>query len=412
MIAGLNLSFRLAWRNIWRQPVRSILSLIGLGFTSMILVFMLSFQFGVYATMKNGALGLSDGFGQFQPVGYKDNPDISKTLPDIGALRQQIIAIPGISAATARASSFAILAHKDHSFGAAVIGVDPESESKVSNLAATIIKGRYLKAGDGNAIVMGVRLARNLGLKLGDKVTMLGTGKDGAVAADVLILVGIFETKIAQIDRQITEIPLARFQADYNLLNSANIIALSGNKLNDVVAAGPALRALAAKNGVVYLNWSELQPALKQMITLDFSTGVLMYATMIIVVVFILLNTLYMSVLERTREFGGLLAIGMRPTQIGAMVWLELIFLSFLGSAIGIALGAVVALYFEHVGIQFKGMDELFAQWGASGLLYPHLSLLSALAGPGIVIASIAVLGFIPFRHILGLEPTSAMAAA
>ncbi|VAW23594.1 hypothetical protein MNBD_ALPHA12-1445 [hydrothermal vent metagenome] len=402
----------LAWRNIWRQPVRSILSLIGLAFTSMLLVFMLSFQFGVYDTMKTGALGLFDGFGQFQPPGYKDDPDISKTMPDISSLEQQITAIGAISAVTARASSFAILANGERSFAAAIIGVDPARETKVSNLATTVSKGRYLKAGDSNAIVLGVRLARNLGLELGDRVTMLGTGRNGAVAADVLTLVGIFDTGIAQMDRQIAQMPLARFQFDYNLLNSANIVALRGNKLSDVVAAEPALRALAAKNGVTYLNWRELQPALSQMITLDFSTSVLMYATLVIVVVFILLNTLYMSVLERTREFGGLMAIGMRPAQIGAMAWLELIFLSFLGSAIGIALGAAVALYFQHSGIQFEGMDEIFAQWGASGLLYPRLSLLSAFAGPGIVVASIALLGFIPFRHILGLEPVSAMAAA
>ncbi len=401
----------LAWRNIWRQPLRSILSLIGLAFTSMILVFMLSFQFGVYDTMKTGALGLFDGFGQFQPPGYKDNPDISKTLPDVAALLKEATAIPGIDAATARASSFAILANGNRSFGAAVIGIDPGRETGVSTLAATISKGRYLQPGDDNAIVIGAALARNMALKLGDKVTMLGTGKDGAVAADVLTLVGIFDTQIAQIDRQLTQMPLARFQADYDLANAANIIALRGNKLADVVAAEPALRALAAKNGAVYLNWRELQPALSQMITLDFSTSVLMYATMIIVVVFILLNTLYMSVLERTREFGGLMAIGMRPAQIGAMVWLELIFLSFLGSAIGIALGAAVTLYFQNVGIQFSGMDEILAQWGASGLLYPNLSLLSALAGPAIVITSIIVLGFIPFHHILKLEPTSAMAA-
>jgi len=401
----------LAWRNIWRQPVRSILSLIGLSFTAMLLVFGLSFQLGVYDTMKTGALGLFDGFGQLQPVGYNDDPDISDTLPDVGALLK-VTAIPGITAATARASSFAILANNETSFGAAVIGVDPGRETGVSTLSATISEGRYLKPGDDNAIVMGVRLARNLRLKLGDKVTMLGTGRDGAVAADVLTLVGIFDTGIAEMDRQITEVPLARFQASFNLANNANIIALRGDKLSDVVAAGPALRAFAAKNGVTYLNWRELQPALSQMITLDLSTSMLMYGTLVIVVVFILLNTLYMSVLERTREFGGLLAIGMRPGHIGAMVWLELIFLSLIGSTIGIALGAALSLYFESVGMQFAGMEELFAQWGLSGRVYSKLSWVSALAGPGVIVAAITLLGFIPYRHILGLEPVSAMAAA
>lgn len=76
----------LAWRNIWRQPIRTTLSLIGLAFSSLLLVFMLSFQFGVYDTMKIGALGLLDGFGQFQPEGYDDDPDISRRLPNWQAL--------------------------------------------------------------------------------------------------------------------------------------------------------------------------------------------------------------------------------------------------------------------------------------------------------------------------------------
>jgi len=401
----------LAWRNIWRQPVRSILSLIGLAFSSLLLVFMLSFQFGIYDTMKVGALGLLDGFGQFQPVGYDDDPDISRRLPNWQTLINAA-ALEGIDTATPRASSFAIMASGDTSFGAAIMGVDPVNEPKVSTLASTIIEGRYLQQGDEATIVMGEGLVRNLGLSLGDNVTMLGTGNDGAVAADVLELVGIFSTGISALDRQITQMPLSRFQETFNLGDNINVIALRGDDFNAVLKAAPALAQLADSEGAVYLRWDELQPEVKQMIALDLSTAMLSYGVMIIVVVFILLNTLYMSVLERTREFGGLMAVGMRPAQIGAMVWLELIFLSLLGAGIGIALGAGITLWVQSVGIQFPGMDEVFRQWGISGRVYPDLSLFSALAGPGVIVVSIIILGLIPYRRILGLEPVKAMGAA
>ena len=401
----------LAWRNIWRQPVRTTLSLIGLAFSSLLLVFMLSFQFGVYDTIKVGALGLLDGFGQFQPEGYNDDPDISRTLPNWQALLKAT-EINGITAATPRASAFAIMASGDTSFGAAVMGVDPAREPEVSKLAGTLTEGRYLRPDDEAAIVMGAGLVRNLGLKLGDTVTMLGTGKDGAVAADVLELVGIFSTGIAGVDRQLTQMPLDRFQEDYNLGDNVNIIALRGPDFNKVVKAAPALARLAKAQGAVYLPWDALQPEVRQMITLDLSTAMLDYGVMIIVVVFILLNTLYMSVLERTREFGGLMAVGMRPAQIGAMVWLELVFLSALGAGLGIAMGAGVTLWVERIGIHFPGMDEIFGQWGISGRVYPNLSLLSAAAGPGIIVGSIILLGLIPYRRIMGLEPADAMGAA
>ncbi len=401
----------LAWRNIWRQPVRTTLSLIGLAFSSLLLVFMLSFQFGVYDTMKVGALGLLDGFGQFQPEGYDDDPDISRLLPNWKMLTGAAH-LDGVDFATPRASAFAIMASGDTSFGAAVMGVDPVTEPQVSTLASTIIEGRYLAAGDEATVVMGEGLARNLGLTLGDTVTMLGTGNDGAVAADVLELVGIFSTGVAALDRQITQMPLARFQEDYNLGDNVNVVALRSLDFNDMVKAAPALSQFAAEEGAVYLPWDALQPELRQMITLDLSTAMLMYGVMIIVVVFILLNTLYMSVLERTREFGGLMAIGMRPAQIGKMVWLELIFLSLLGAGIGIALGAGITLWVEHVGINFPGLDELFKQWGITGRVYPNLSLFTATIGPGIIVGSIIILGLIPYRRVMGLEPVTAMGAA
>ena len=401
----------LAWRNIWRQPVRTTLSLIGLAFSSLLMVFMLSFQFGVYDTMKVGALGLLDGFGQFQPEGYDDDPDISRLLPNWKMLTGAAH-LDGVDFATPRATAFAIMASGDISFGAAVMGVDPVTEPQVSTLASTIIEGRYLAAGDEATIVMGEGLARNLGLTLGDTVTMLGTGNDGAVAADVLELVGIFSTGVAALDRQITQMPLARFQEDYNLGDSVNVVALRSLSFNDMVKAAPALSQFAAEEGAVYLPWDALQPEVRQMITLDLSTAMLMYGVMIIVVVFILLNTLYMSVLERTREFGGLMAIGMRPAQIGKMVWLELIFLSLLGAGLGIALGSGITLWIERVGINFPGLDELFKQWGITGRVYPNLSLFTATIGPSIIVTSIIILGLIPYRRIMGLEPVEAMGAA
>jgi len=116
-------------------------------------------------------------------------------------------------------------------------------------------------------------------------------------------------------------------------------------------------------------------------------------------------------VLERTREFGGLLAVGMRPKQIGAMVWQELIFLSLLGVALGIAMGVGLVVWIGDIGIAFEGMDEIMNQFGISGRIYPALSWLGALAGPSVILISITILGFIPYRHILVLEPVSAMGA-
>jgi len=401
----------LAWRNIWRQPIRTTLSVLGMALTSMLLVFMLSFQFGSYDIMKSSSLRISDGFGQFQPAGYKDDPEISKVIIDADALIAELGDVPAVSASTARSNGFVLLANGERSFAAAVVGVDPDRESRISRIPSFVNQGRALTNADTNAIVLGDGLARNLRLELGDQVTMLGTGLDGSVAADVLTLVGIFKSNVPEIDRQIAQMPLARFKDTFLMEQSVNIVAIVGEKLIDVENAEGRLRQIAADHGAVYLNWGELQPAIKQAIRLDMSTSALMYVTLVIVVVFIILNTLYMSVLERTREFGVLLAIGMKPGQIGRMIWMEMIFLSFFGAGVGIALGIGLTAYFESVGIAFEGLDQVYEQWGLPSRFYPDMTPFRVLAGPAAIVSAIALLGIIPYRRALGLEPVSAMAS-
>jgi putative ABC transport system permease protein len=401
----------LAWRNIWRQPTRTWLSLIGMGFTSMLLVFVLSFQFGSYDTMKSSMLQISDGFGQFQPVGYKDDPDIGKVISDPDAVIAQALAVKGITDVTSRGNGFALLASGERSFAAAVVGIDPANEAKISTITGLVKQGRALTAEDTNAIVLGDGLARNLRVSLGDPITMLGSGTDGSVAADVLTLVGIFKSGVPDLDRQIAHMPIERFKDTFLMEGAAHIVALTGDDLMDVERAEKSLRAIAADNDLVYLNWAELRPEVQQAISFDLSTAMLMYATLVIVVVFIILNTLYMSVLERTREFGVLLAIGMKPGQIGRMVWMEMIFLSAVGSGIGIILGVIITGIFQSTGIAIEGMDDLYAEWGLPSRFYPAMTVGRVLMGPGAIVVSIAVLGVIPYRRVLGLEPVKAMAS-
>ncbi|MCP5039182.1 MAG: ABC transporter permease [Rhodobacteraceae bacterium] len=400
----------LAWRNIWRQPTRTSLSIAGMAFTSLLLVFMLSFQFGSYDTMKSSMLKISDGYGQFQVAGYKDDPEISKAITDPGALIADLESLNAVAASTARSTGFTLLANGERSFAAAIVGIDPGNEPKVTTLSTLVSEGRALTTEDEGVVIIGDGLARNLRLKLGDPVTMLGTGMDGSVAADVLEVVGIFKTGMVEVDRQIAQMPLNRFDDAFLMEGAVNTVAVTGD-FYDIVNITPVLREIAARHDLIYLDWGEINPGVKSAIALDMTTGMLMYVTLVVVVVFIILNTLYMSVLERTREFGMLLALGMKPSQIGRLVWAEMIFLSLLGSGIGIVLGVAVTGYVQSVGINFEGMDEVLSQWGLPSRMYPNMTPFRVLMGPGAIVGAISLLGIIPYRRTLGLEPVSAMAS-
>ena len=402
----------LAWRNIWRQPHRTVLSLSSIALAGTITIFLLALQQGAYGTMKENVLHLIDGFAQIQPRGYASDPDLRKTIAKPGALMAKLDALPAVTASAPRATTYVILSNGTRSYGAAVFGVDPAREIGISNLGTTITNGRYLKPEDKGVVVVGTGLARNLKLAIGDKLTMLGSARDGTVAADVLGVAGIFSTGAPELDRQAVEMPLVRFQSDFAAEDRANTIAVSGQRLADIQASLRALGELAQKYGLVVRDWTELEPALHDVILLDASFSILLYVSLIVIVVFIILNTLLMSVLERTHEFGMLMAIGMRPAQIGRMVWLELLFLAGVGTTIGITLGVGITSWVARVGLPFPGAEALFSQWHMPSTLYPQIDLTSALAGPMAIALSIVVAGIVPYVRVRRLQPVSAMRAA
>jgi len=399
----------LAWRNLWRRPQRTLLSLLSMAIAAALLVFMLSFQLGVYATMKETTLRIFDGYAEFQPEGYDADPGLERTLGSPQALIRDAMSIPGITSAAPRVDGFAILANGERSYGAAVVGVDPAIEAKTSTIASMVREGRYLQAADSDTAVLGASLARNLQVTVGGRVTVLGAARDGSVAADVLRVVGIYRSGIPELDRSILEMPLGRAQDTFAMAGRANTIAIVGPSLRAVNGAIPALEKIARREGVALLDWGALQPAMRDALTLKYATSALLYLTLVAVVAFIILNTLLMSVLERTHEFGMLLALGMRPRLIGGMVWLELLALAVGGCAAGLAVGATVTVWFQGHGIRFSGLTDLLAQFGLAPRLYPMLTPLSALVGPGAILLAITLGGIVPYLRVVHLGAASAM---
>ena len=398
----------LAWRNLWRRPQRTLLTLSSIALVTALLVFVLSFQQGAYGAMKELSLRIFDGYAQLQPPGWADDPSLDRAIDRPAVLVRQAEALPGVGAATERVNTFAILAHGPLSYGAAVVGVDPGHEAQVSSLPSLIRAGRFLRPGDDNAAILGDVLAHNLGLGVGQDVTLLGEGRDGSVAADVLHVVGLYHSGSADLDRAILEMPLARAQQTFGMEGAVTTIALSGPSLDAVDHAVPALRVLGRRAGVAVRDWAALEPAIHQTIDLKYTVAMMFYAVLVVVTAFILLNTLLMSVLERTREFAVLLALGMRPGGIGAMVWLELLGLALLGCLIGLLVGGAATLWLQVRGIDLPIDPRLLSQYGVPSRLYPTLTPSSALFGPLALIAAVTVGGIAPYLRVMGLTPAMA----
>ncbi len=406
---------KMAWRNIWRNPRRSILTMTAIAFATLLLVFMLSFQFGSYDTMINSAVKIHTGHLQVQAEGYQENRSMRLVVPDpevVGAILEDT---PGIEAYTYRANAFSLVSSKERTYGIVVIGIDPLREANVSTIKKVIRQGRYLSSEDTSQALVGEILAKNLQVSLGDELVVLGQGRDGSVAATVVEVKGIYNSGQDEFDRSSIHIPLSYFQDVYAMRGGVHEVVALGKSLGDIPAAKRAV-AGAIQNAdpghhLVVLDWMDLMPGLTEGIKIDLISGLILYLILIVVVAFSILNTFLMSIFERTKEFGVLMAIGTMPGRLTKVLLFESITMTMIGIVVGMAAGSLITWYFQVHGIVIAGTSEVVRQFGIPERMFPRLSFLSVTIGPILVLFITVLTALYPALKVRRLRIVEALAS-
>jgi len=166
-------TFTLAWRNIWRHPRRTLLTIGAMVFADILLVFMLGLQLGQYRMMIDNSLALVSGQMQVQAAGYLDDPQMYRSIPGTDDLAEQIRKAIDLEAVSPRAYGFALVSSEKRTLGVKISGVEPYYEQLISSIPGLISSGRYLSSASANEAIIGSTLARNLKLAIGDELTLL-----------------------------------------------------------------------------------------------------------------------------------------------------------------------------------------------------------------------------------------------
>jgi len=381
-------------------------------FSNMLLVFMISLQFGMYGLMIDNTLQAFTGHLQIQAPGYIDDKKMRQNVADIVPLAESLRAQFPTENIAARATGFALVSSEERSYGIAVFGVEPEFESSVSTIPGLISEGRFLGENEAAEIFIGAALARNLRVGLGDELTLLGSGLDGSFAAAVVNIVGIFDSGLADIDRSISEVPLGLFQDVFYMDGSGHHIVINSGSIDGVAELQSQVGAsLPAGQDLVVHDWDALQPGLQQAIKADMSSAFFMYGILVILVAFSVLNTQLMSVLERTHEFGIVMSLGLTPGRLGRLVLLETAIMGVLGLLLGALLGGLFTYWFSVNGFAYPGMDEMAAKFNLPARFYPQVSTLSLLIGPVVVFIFTILAAVYPALRLHRLHPVEAMRA-
>ncbi len=411
----MSIDVKMAWRNLWRNPRRTILTIGAITFASLLLVFMLSFQFGSYDTMINTSVKIQTGHLQIQLDEYQEKNSIRLVVSDPEKIAALVDKIPQVRAYTFRAQTFSLISSEQRTYGVIVTGIDPEHEADVSSLKSLIRQGEFLSGENTDQALVGKLLARNLRVNIGDELSVIGQGRDGSIAATVVKIKGIFSSGIDELDRAAIHIPLNTFQEVYSMQGAVHEVVVIADSLSDVdkikYAIHSDLASLNLKKRLIVLDWNELMPGLRQSIEMDLISGLIFYMLLLLVVAFSILNTFLMAIFERTREFGVMMAIGTTPGRLTKVLLIESMTLTFVGVIAGIFAGSLITIYFQTHGIDISGASELLSQFGISGRMYPKLSLLSAVSGPLAVLVITFFTALYPALKVRRMHPVEAMRA-
>jgi len=375
--------------------------MLAVAFASGLLVFMLSFQFGTYEQMINASVKLSTGHLQIMAENYNEKKQVRMVVSDPEKITEILSKNPHVKSYTERSEAFVIAESDGRSGGVMLMGIDAKREKDVSEIDQRIAEGGYLTSG---SAVVGHLLAEKLKLKVGSEVTVLGQGRDGSVAALILTVAGIFKTGFEDYDRNVMMMNIDEFDSAFYMNGAVHRVVVMADSSENIFKIKAGLNS----DGLDVLSWSELSPGIKQSIELDLVSGLIMYAILIVVVAFSIINTFFMAVFERTKEFGVLMSIGTPPKRLIIIMLYESFFITLAGLLTGIIFGVLVTWHFASAGIYMQGM-ELMEQYGLSGALYPKLSIVSLVLGPAVVALVTIFSSLFPALRIIRLKPADAL---
>ncbi|RLD79770.1 MAG: ABC transporter permease [Bacteroidetes bacterium] len=348
----MNEYFKIAWRNLWRNKKRTLITVASVFFAVFLALMMRSMQFGSYEIMEENTIKNTTGYIQIHQDGYWDDKTINNIFDDTG-ISESLDEMSNISMSIPRLESFALGSAGSSTKGIVVIGTDPEIESRASGLEKRVIEGEYLQKGDPGVLIV-VNLAKFLKLGVGDTITLISQGYHGVTAAGIYPIRGIISFPSTAMNNKLLYMDLTQAQYLYgapNMLTSISIMLHNPKKLASDTTA------IREKIGPGYeiMEWKEMNPEVVQSIESDNISGMFMLGILYIVVGFGILGTMMMMTLERKREFGVMVSVGMQRHKLATIVFIETIYIALIGVISGIVAATPLMYYFHLNPIQLTG---------------------------------------------------------
>jgi len=401
---------KIAWRNIWRSKVRSfiVLTSIAIGIWAGLLI--IGFSFGMNNERTAAAIGSTLGHSQVHSDAFLEEPTAAATIgttSEVEALKNQLLEAPFVTGVSVRGVMMGMVSAPKSARGARMIAVDPISERENSTLPSTIIEGDFFESSTRNSVVIGAQLAEKLGVGLRKKVVLTFQDGEGNISRASFRITGIYRTLNATWD----ELNIYIKRSDLTKTIGKDLVHELMVRYDETEGTEEKTAELAQimPQGLTILSWKRNSPELGYADDMMGIMLVLVLGIIMMALLFGIVNNMLMAILERRRELGMLMAVGMNKRKLFVMILVETLMLGFVGGPIGIVLGDVSTRLMMGIGIDLTSKKEGLANLGVQSVIYPEIVPEYYIIVAIMVVLTALIAALYPAFKALKLNPVQAI---
>lgn len=405
------MEYQMAWRNIWRNPRRTMVIMIAVIIGLWSMVFLSALMRGIISGMIKNNIDTLTGHIQIHQQNYPDDPVVDHRIADPDVIERAIqTQLPKGSRWGRRVRVNTVVNNARHNTGAVMVGIRPEEEKALSFIGTSVTQGRYLQSSDKNAVLIGRALADQMETRIGHKLILMSQDAEGEIASMAFRIRGIFRAELEATEKSYIFVTLDAAQKMLKMGGAVSEIAivLPNHELAETIAE--RLRKQLAGLEVSVRSWRQILPLITAALKL-YDTFVLIWFLVVFVAMgFGIVNTTLMAVFERMREFGLMKALGMRPARIVRGILTEAALILLCGMAAGNLLGLATCWLVSQTGIDLSALAEGVEYAGMARVIYPHVWLKDVLNANGVVLILGLLVSLYPAVKAARFLPVQALA--
>ncbi|MBX9781747.1 MAG: ABC transporter permease [Chitinophagaceae bacterium] len=400
--------FIMAWRNIWRNKMRSIVIMLSIAIGLFAGIAVLALYKGMMKSRIRTTIDAEAGHIQVHDVNFKKDYEPKFTIVNGERVLNDIRKLPGVKTAAPRSVTKGMLATTTGSAGVQINGIIPEQEYEASQLKQKIIEGKVFDSAKKNEVMIGKKLANKMKLKTGSKLVLTFTDTSGSIVSGAFRVAAIYQSANAPLDERNV----------YVTMHDMNALLTTGNTFHEIVLLlkndedVPAVKQQLLQRFPAYKieSWKEISPETDLLVKTTDQLSYILMTIIMFALAFGIINTMLMAILERTREIGMMVALGTNKVKIFLLVLLETIFLTLAGTPVGILIGWLATNYYSKHGLDLSGMGkEMMSSFGYSTVIYPEFPADKFLGVMLIVFITAILSCLFPAIKALRLKPVEAL---